>query len=272
MSGALTKVAGGLFGGAGGALLGAGGGALGALSGVLGGAGAIVGMIFPPIGVAMSVAAMLLPAIEKAVKGAVNQMGQENGLPKFLQEAIGKEVESQLAKVKAQAEPTDPEIDHAVASSPEIQQSVGNIVKDLTDRIIEQTRKGLDLESEAKSGGKGGKAGKAPISAGSWLQAIAIAMGEIAGDKAAQMVDLSKKMADLNGSGKDLTAKLEHTGKKDTKGRGDIQSQQADNAREFSVVQAQFQATSQEFSILQNTFSNALKSIGEGLTTMGRKG
>ena len=30
--------------------------------------------------------------------------------------------------------------------------------------------------------------------------------------------------------------------------------------------------TLQEFSILQNTFSNALKSIGEGLTTMGRKG
>jgi hypothetical protein len=43
-------------------------------------------------------------------------------------------------------------------------------------------------------------------------------------------------------------------------------------SEEFMKAQSAFQAESQLFGMLQNSFSNALKSIGEGLTTMARKG
>ena len=39
----------------------------------------------------------------------------------------------------------------------------------------------------------------------------------------------------------------------------------------FSRIQSEFQAESQLFGMLQSAFSNALKSIGEGLKTMASK-
>lgn len=248
----------------------------GALKSVFGGGNilgsllSVASVFFPPLAIAGSLSNLLTSAIGEAVKMAASQLVKQFAMPKFLETMIGQLVESVVSKLTGENK-TDPDVDHYVSNDQGVKDTMANFTKELTNRIIESTRKQLDKESEEKSGGKGGK-GKTTISAGSWLQAIAIAMGEIAGDKAAQMVELSKKMADLNGTGKELTNQLQATGKKDTKGQADIQSKQQDNAREFSVVQAQFQATSQEFSILQNTFSNALKSIGEGLTTMGRKG
>ena len=248
----------------------------GALKSVFGGGNifgallSVASVFFPPLAIAGSLSNLLTTAIGEAVKMAASQLVKQFAMPKFLEGIIGQVVDAVVSKLTGQNK-TDPEVDNFVGNDQGVRESMNDFTKELTNKIVESTRKQLDKEAEEKTGGKGGK-GKAAVSAGSWLQAIAIAMGEIAGDKAAQMVDLSKKMADLNATGKELTGQLEGMGKNDQKGRADISAKQSDNAREFSVVQAQFQATSQEFSILQNTFSNALKSIGEGLTTMGRKG
>jgi len=233
--------------------------------GILGAALNMASMFFPPLAIATSLGNLLSKGIGQAVSQAVQTLTQEFGMPKFLGDMV-KNLASEVTQ--AQQKPSDPGADAMVDAHQGTQDFMKNFIKDLSDKIIEGTRKQMEEKGEA-AGAKGGK-GKA--SAGSWLQAIAIAMGQIAGDKAAQMVELSKQMADLNGKGQELTGQLKGLGKDDTKAQQDIQSQQQDNARQFSVVQSQFQATSQEFSILQNTFSNAIKSIGEGLTTMGRKG
>jgi hypothetical protein len=42
-------------------------------------------------------------------------------------------------------------------------------------------------------------------------------------------------------------------------------------AQQFQATMAKFQADSQMFSMLSNAFSNSIKSIGEGMTTMASK-
>lgn len=99
---------------------------------------------------------------------------------------------------------------------------------------------GLNNEKTAGSGGSSGK---------SWLVAIAEAMGNALGTKAARLVDLSKKLDSLAGSSSD--------------------DQQA--AKEFQKTMAEFQAESQLFSMMSNAFSTAVKAIGEGMTSLARK-
>lgn len=98
---------------------------------------------------------------------------------------------------------------------------------------------GLQREKDGVAG-SGGK---------SWLVAIAQAMGNALGTKAAKLVELSKKLDSLAGSSSD--------------------DQQA--AKEFQKTMAQFQAESQLFSMMSNAFSTAVKSIGEGMTSLARK-
>ncbi len=96
-----------------------------------------------------------------------------------------------------------------------------------------------NLQSDNAQGGKGK----------SWLVAIAQALGGIMGDKAAKLVELTGKM--------DQLAKADP---KDTKA-----------AKEFQVNMMEFQAQSQLFSMISNASSTAIKSIGEGMTTVARK-
>ncbi|KIQ97144.1 MULTISPECIES: hypothetical protein [Lysobacteraceae] len=89
---------------------------------------------------------------------------------------------------------------------------------------------------------KGGK-GK------SWLVAIAQALGGIMGDKAAKLVEL--------------------TGKMDKLAAANPEDQKA--AKQFQKTMMEFQAQSQLFSMISNASSTAIKSIGEGMTTVARK-
>lgn len=233
--------------------------------GVLGAALNIASIAFPPLGIATSVANLVTQGVGQAVNQAVGTLCQQFGMPKFLGDMVKGVVENVVDQL---TQKSDPDCDSHVGGDRGIQDTMKDFIQDLCQKIVESTRKNMEADENCGGGGGKGK-GKTGATAGSWLQAIAIAMGQIAGDKASQMVELSEKMSDLNAKGQDLTGKLDGASDED---KAKIQSQQQDNAREFSVTQAQFQATSQEFSILQNTFSNALKSIGEGLTTMGRKG
>lgn len=78
----------------------------------------------------------------------------------------------------------------------------------------------------------------------SWLVAIAKAMGKMLGNQAQRLVDLTNEMS-------------KHTGKND--------------AQQFQQLNAEFSAQSQMFGILSNSFSNSIKTIGDGLTTIARK-
>jgi len=247
----------------------------GALNSVFGGGGLgavlnVVSMVFPPAALASSAVNLLTSGIGQAIGGAMQQLTQSFGMPKFVGDMVKNLAEQVLGGMQ---KPSDPACDAHVGGQPGIQDFMKNFVKDLCDKIIENTRKNLEND-DGCGGGKGkGKDGKGgAVSAGSWLEAIAKSMGQIAGDKAAKMVGLSQEMADLNSKGSELADAGKGIDSKDSQAVSANQSQQQQNAREFSIKQSEFQAASQEFSILQNTFSNALKSIGEGLTTMGRKG
>lgn len=83
----------------------------------------------------------------------------------------------------------------------------------------------------------------------SWLMAIAKALGHALGLHAANLVKLSKQLDTLAG--------------KDQK--------DPNNAAAFQKTMTEFQAESQLFSMLSNAVSTAIKSIGEGMTSIARK-
>ncbi len=238
----------------------------GALNSVLGGAnplGAILNIasvVFPPLGIATSVANMITQGVGQAVNQAAQQLCQSAGMPKFLTDMIGGLVKDVVGKLTQNSQPG---CDQAAQDNfgGDIGQMIQDLVKSITDnaKAIMDQGQGGDECNGGKSAGKGGKSGAQP--AGNWLIAMARAMGAAAGDHAKRMVELSNKINDLSQKGKGIDASSD-AGKK----------QQADNAAETSAAQAEFQAEGQMFSMLQNSFSNAIKSIGEGLTTMARKG
>jgi hypothetical protein len=237
----------------------------GALNSVLGGAnplGAILNIAsvaFPPLGIATSVANMITQGVGQAVNQAAQQLAQTAGMPKFLTDMIGGLVKDVVGQLTHHS---DPGCDEAAQQG--LGGDIGKMIQDLVKSIVDNAKAIMEQGQggeEGKSGkaGKGGKGGAQP--AGNWLIAMARAMGAAAGDHAKRMVELSNKINDLSSKGKGIDASSD-AGKKE----------QADNAAETSAAQAEFQAEGQMYSMLQNAFSNAIKSIGEGLTTMARKG
>lgn len=92
-------------------------------------------------------------------------------------------------------------------------------------------------------------------SGGGWLSAIAKAMGKALGIQAARVTALSNAIAE-NAKGA---------------GSGDVKAD-AKQAAEAMQLNTQFQAASQELSITSNAFATAIKALGEGSTTLARKG
>ena len=233
MSGALNSVMGG-----------SGGGLLGAVGGIVG------GMFGGPIGamVGQAVGNMLQEAVGDAVKDAATELNKEHGMPKFIADAIKEAVGDAVGQLKNKD--VDETTQDQVSNDPEVKGWMQQFTADLTKMIVENSK---NLMSEDKGDGKASGKSTSKNGATSWLEAIAIAMGEAAGNKAAKLVELSNKLTELSTAG------------------GDEEEQQA-AAKEMNAVNAQFQATSQEFNMLQNAFSNAIKAIGEGMAAMARKG
>ena len=206
MGAAVAVVAPALMGGAGSMLSGLmGSGMLGQLlGGIMGGGGAdgIAKAIqgFSPTNV-LNAAANLINAMHGgAVKGAAEQLQREDGMPRFIQDAINKAVDQVLKKNE---KPTDRAAQDKLgdATKEGLQKQMDDLVKQLVDNIRKQLgEESKDATSEATGGGKAG--GKR--SGGSWLQAIAKAMGEVLGQKAGEMVKLSDKISSLAQEGKGL--------------------------------------------------------------------
>ena len=222
--------------------------------GILGAAMSVASIAFPPLGLATSLSSMLAQGVGQAVSAAAQQLTQQCGMPKFVGDIVKDVVSDVLKHICPQ---TDPHCDQAAHDH--FGGGIGDLIKQLTQQIFDGAKAIMDEggDDKCKSSGKPGKGGK---SAGSWLEAIATAMGKAAGDKAAKLVEFSNKLSDIAGRNHD-----------DLKG-DDLTKAQQQDARDQSEANAQFQTASQEFNMLQSTFSNAIKSIGEGITTMARKG
>lgn len=207
----------------------------------------IASMVFPPLALATSLANLVSGAVGQALKGAVDQLMQQSGLPKFLGEAVKQMVDSTVPGLNQES---DAQADQATQGA--FGEDMQSLTNELTESIVKNAQAIMQQDKgdgrSSRSGGKG-SSGK---TASSWLEAIALAMGEAAGNKAAKMVELSNKLKELSSAG------------------GSEKDQQK-AAKEMNAVNAQFQAVSQEFNMLQSAFSTAIKSLGEGLAQMARK-
>jgi len=117
-------------------------------------------------------------------------------------------------------------------------------------QVMSQVNKGMQAALTTALGGQGlqknkGAHGAAGGGSGSWLEAIAEAMGNALGQMAQKLVDESTSLQSMAGNQND--------------------------AQQFQATMAKFQADSQMFSMLSNAFSTAIKSIGDGMTTMASK-
>ena len=118
---------------------------------------------------------------------------------------------------------------------------------------MSQVSKGMQAALTTALGGQGleknkGAHGAAGGGGGSWLEAIAEAMGNALGQMAQKLVDESNQLQSLAGNQNDPSG-----------------------AQQFQATMAKFQADAQMFSMLSNAFSTAIKSIGDGMTTMASK-
>jgi hypothetical protein len=229
----------------------------GALKSVFGGSGGIFGavlgvasMFFPPLAVAGSLSNLLTSAIGQAVKMAASTLVKEFAMPKFLEALIGQVVDTAVSKLTAQ-NPTDPQVDQHVGE--QAGGSMEQFTQQLTQQLVESVTKKIAEKSGGAAGGKNAKG--AAVSSGSWLEALAVALGEAQGNKAAKLVQLADELKNLSGQ--------------QTSGSQDAKTQ---NAQQFTMKSQELQAVGQELSILQNAASNAIKTIGEALSQAVRKG
>lgn len=119
----------------------------------------------------------------------------------------------------------------------------------MSDQAINNSIDAMNLRGLMNDEARGGHGGKK-----SWLVALASALGNVLGDKAARLVELSHKL--------DQLGTREPTG--DT-------AKDQQNAREFQKTMAEFQAESQLFGMISQAASTAIKSIGEGMSSVARK-
>jgi hypothetical protein len=186
-----------------------------------------------PAGWASLAARTLMSAVGQQV---IQQLGEKLGLPQStIDMAQGAFCASMgdKAGVRQNVEEAIGGFAEAYNASPAEQGEASREVKDALDKMVSHMADGEDAKA-ARAGGKGGKAGS---SGQSWLMALAEALGEKLDKMAGEMSSMADKITDKSPS---LTAK--------------------------------FGAKSQEFGILMNAATNAIKTVGEGLSNSARKG
>lgn len=263
--------AGGLLGG----LLG-GGGLLGNLiSGILGGGGAGgasgIGKAmegFAPANVLNATANLMSSILGNSGKEAMNTLHKEDGMPKFIRDAVNKAIDEAVTKCRKDVDP-------------EVQGKLDDVTKDdslkeikkLTDQLLEKVRDILekntsDATKESTSGEKckGGKK-----SSQSWFAAIAEAMGKVYGAKTAEVVKLSEQVSNVADKQSALAEKAKGVDSKDENGNKEIENEKQKLAAEMTKAQTELQGAAQEMKLISETVSTLLKSIGEALSGVARK-
>ena len=200
----------------------------------------IASLAFPPLAIASSLTNLLTQTLGTALKTGIDMLMQQSGLPKFLGNMIKDVIDKAVQKNQ---QPSDPEVDK------QVQSEAGDEAKtwgtDFTKQFVDKTVDNL----------KSGKASKGKKTAGSWLEAIALAMADAMSAKASKMIDLSDQISKLS------SAKIDQ---KDT-------NAQKKNAGELQVASAQLNAAGKEFELLTNTMKSVVDSIGNSLAQAARK-
>lgn len=162
-------------------------------------------------------------------------------MPKFLADEVKSKVDSIIGGLHqpVSAEAAQQASEHVGSKLDAFKNELaGSLVK----KVLDQLNSMEDGEGKTNSG-KPSKAG-----AKSWLEALAQAMGKTLGEKAGRMVELSETITRTTG------------------GKGEKA------AKENTEATLEMQGVGQMFSLMQNAFSAAIKSIGEGLSQAARKG
>lgn len=186
-----------------------------------------------PAGWASLAARTLMSAIGQQV---IQQLGEKLGLPQStIDMAQGAFCASMgdKAGVRQNIEEAIGNFAEQYNASPAEQGEANRQVDDAINNMVSRMADGDDAKA-ARAGGKGGAAGS---SGQSWLMALAEALGEKLDKMAGEMSKMAGEITDKTPS---LTAK--------------------------------FGAKSQEFGILMNAATNAIKTVGEGLSNSARKG
>ena len=192
-------------------------------------------------------------AFSHGAEGAIQRLFREDGMPKFLQEAVIKTIRDEFKKAGIGGDAPANEVLNDKTKS-ELQKQTDDLIKQLTDNIRKQLNE--DTKDSTAANRAGGTGGKGKKSAMSWLQAIAKALGEVLGEKARKMTELSQKVSDAADA---------------QKAAGDDKKAQQEAAAEMTKVQTELQGVAQEYKLLSETISTVIKSIGEALSTLGRK-
>ena len=228
-------------------------GFLSSVGGMLG--GAVGGMFGGPIG--MQLGQMIGSSIGERVESLISQFGQGNvqsamnnsfmssiadclkeaiqgsSLPQFVKDELNEAIK-EAAGGGHQSTPSACQggVDDVVGG---LGVSVGKMIADMVmDEVKEQANK-------EKKGGEGCQKG-----GDNWLVALAKAMASIQSDHLNKMLDASKEMQDNVGESKE--------------------SREA-----FIEAQGKFQAESKLFGMASEATANALKTIGDGLSSIARK-
>ncbi len=172
----------------------------------------------------------------KTVLDGLQQAMDFAGVPKFLQQQVMDAANGALPQDSSVDAQQQQACDDHLA--PQSQQAASDIGRNLGA----ETKK-CKKEEDEEGGGSG-----------SWLVALARAMGKSLGQKAADIVKKSDQMNKKIEDSKDL--------------RGEEKAQAAAESTQMST---ELQGMNQEFSMLSNAFNTALKNMGEALTTLARK-
>ena len=249
------------------------------LAGILGGAGGSGGAEgigkamqgFAPANVLNATANLVSSMLGNSTKDAARTLHREDGMPKFVMDAINKAVDE---AVKKHFKPVDPETQNALNDV--TKDDSMKEIKKLTDQLLEKVRqlmneRTLDETKEATSTDKKGEGARKKKSAQSWFAAIAEAMGKVYGAKTAEVVRLSGEVSNVADKQAALAEKNKGIDPKDEKATKAAEAEKEKLAAEMTKKQTELQGAAQEMKLISETVSTLLKSIGEALAGMARK-
>lgn len=249
------------------------------LAGILGGAGGSGGAEgigkamqgFAPANVLNATANLVSSILGNSTKDAARTLHREDGMPKFVMDAINKAVDE---AVKKHFKPVDPETQNALNDV--TKDDSMKEIKKLTDQLLEKVRelmneRTLDETKEATSTDKKGEGARKKKSAQSWFAAIAEAMGKVYGAKTAEVVRLSGEVSNVADKQAALADKNKGIDPKDEKATKAAEAEKEKLAAEMTKKQTELQGAAQEMKLISETVSTLLKSIGEALAGMARK-
>ena len=249
------------------------------LAGILGGAGGSGGAEgigkamqgFAPANVLNATANLVSSMLGNSTKDAARTLHREDGMPKFVMDAINKAVDE---AVKKHFKPVDPETQNALNDV--TKDDSMKEIKKLTDQLLEKVRELMnerisDETKEATSTDKKGEGARKKKSAQSWFAAIAEAMGKVYGAKTAEVVRLSGEVSNVADKQAALADKNKGIDPKDEKATKAAEAEKEKLAAEMTKKQTELQGAAQEMKLISETVSTLLKSIGEALAGMARK-